>query len=125
VDDFVLRLDRISKSFGGLRVLNNLDMQVGREEMVGLIGPNGAGKSTVFNVITSFYKPESGHVIFLGSDITGKNTRKVCHLGISRTYQLVRTFLKMTALENVWFPLSTVGLDLKKASNPNVWKSWN
>jgi branched-chain amino acid transport system ATP-binding protein len=104
VGEVVLKLEKINKSFGGLRVLNTLDMQVEKEELVGLIGPNGAGKSTVFNVITSFYKPESGHVIFLGKDITGRNTRKVCHLGISRTYQLVRTFLKMTALENVMVP---------------------
>lgn len=79
----------------------DLDMSVEQEEMVGLIGPNGAGKSTVFNVITSIYKPESGDIYFLGKKITGLAPHKICHLGISRTYQLVRTFLKMTVLENV------------------------
>jgi branched-chain amino acid transport system ATP-binding protein len=96
----VLYLDKICKSFGGLHVLVDLDVSVGREEMAGLIGPNGAGKSTVFNIITSIYKPESGDVYFLGKKITGLAPHRVCHMGISRTYQLVKTFLKMTALEN-------------------------
>jgi branched-chain amino acid transport system ATP-binding protein len=98
--DAVLSLDKICKSFGGLHVLVDLDMNVEGEEMVGLIGPNGAGKSTVFNIITSIYKPESGDVYFQGKKITGLAPHRVCHLGISRTYQLVKTFLKMTVLEN-------------------------
>ena len=100
-ENIVLSLEKVCKSFGGLHVLVNLDMQVEKEEMLGLIGPNGAGKSTVFNVITSFYKPEKGDVFFLGKKITGFPPYKICHLGISRTYQLVKTFLKMTAFENV------------------------
>jgi len=99
-DNTVLFLDKVCKSFGGLQVLVDLDMSVGKEEMVGLIGPNGAGKSTVFNIITSIYKPESGNVYFLGKKITGLAPHRICHLGISRTYQLVKTFLKMTVLEN-------------------------
>jgi branched-chain amino acid transport system ATP-binding protein len=97
----VLQLNKVCKSFGGLRVLVDLDIRVGREEMVGLIGPNGAGKSTVFNVITGLYRPEHGEVYFLGKNITGMAPYKICHRGIARTYQLVKTFLKMTALENV------------------------
>lgn len=100
-DKSVLFLDKVYKSFGGLQVLVDLNMHVGQGEMVGLIGPNGAGKTTVFNVITSFYKPERGDVYFLGKNITGVPPYKVCHLGISRTYQLVKTFLKMTVMENV------------------------
>jgi len=96
----VLYLDKICKSYGGLHVLVDLDISVGREEMAGLIGPNGAGKSTVFNIINSIYKPDSGDVYFLGKKITGLAPYKVCHMGISRTYQLVKTFLKMTVLEN-------------------------
>jgi branched-chain amino acid transport system ATP-binding protein len=96
----VLLLDKICKSFGGLQVLVDLDMSVGKEEMVGLIGPNGAGKSTVFNVITSIYKPDRGDIYFLGKKITGMSPHSICHQGISRTYQLVKTFLKMTVLEN-------------------------
>jgi len=97
----VLRLDKICKSFGGLQVLVDLDMNVKQEEMLGLIGPNGAGKSTVFNIITSIYKPERGDIYFRGKKITGMAPHKVCHWGISRTYQLVKTFLEMTVLENV------------------------
>jgi branched-chain amino acid transport system ATP-binding protein len=100
MDNTVLYLDKICKSFGGLHVLVDLDISIGREEMVGLIGPNGAGKSTVFNVITSFYKPERGDVYFQGKKITDLAPHRICHLGISRTYQLVKVFLKMTVLEN-------------------------
>jgi len=97
----VLHLDKICKSFGGLQVVVDLDMSVEQEEMVGLIGPNGAGKTTVFNLITSIYKPDRGDIYFLGRKITALAPHKICHLGISRTYQLVKTFLKMTVLENV------------------------
>jgi branched-chain amino acid transport system ATP-binding protein len=100
MDNTVLYLDKICKSFGGLHVLVDLDISIGKEEMVGLIGPNGAGKSTVFNVITSFYKPERGDVYFQGKKITDLAPHRICHLGISRTYQLVKVFLKMTVLEN-------------------------
>jgi branched-chain amino acid transport system ATP-binding protein len=98
--DAVLYLGNIHKSFGGLKVLVDLEMHVGKDEMVGLIGPNGAGKSTVFNIITALYKPERGDVYFMGKNITGLASDKICHLGISRTYQLVKTFLKMTVFEN-------------------------
>lgn len=97
----LLCLQGIYKSFGGLHVLKDLDLTVGREELAGLIGPNGAGKSTTFNIITSFYKPSKGAVIFNGEDITQSSAHRICHMGIARTFQLVKTFLKMTVLENV------------------------
>jgi branched-chain amino acid transport system ATP-binding protein len=97
----VLRLEKISKSFGGLQVLVDIDLTVDKEEIVGLIGPNGAGKSTLFNVITSLYRPNAGDVYLQGKKITGMAPHKVCHLGIARTFQLVKTFLKMTVFENV------------------------
>jgi branched-chain amino acid transport system ATP-binding protein len=97
----VLSLDRICKSFGGLQVLVDVDMILGQDEIVGLIGPNGAGKTTLFNVITSIYKPDRGDVYLLGHNITGFAPHKVCHMGIARTFQLVKAFLKMTVLENV------------------------
>jgi branched-chain amino acid transport system ATP-binding protein len=100
-DTAILFLDKICKSFGGLRVLVDLDIAVENEEMVGLIGPNGAGKSTVFNVITSVYKPEAGDVYFLGKKITAVPPHRICHQGIARTYQLTKTFQKMTTFENV------------------------
>lgn len=99
-DNTVLYLDGIYKSFGGLKVLENLDINVGYDEIVGLIGPNGAGKSTLFNVITAFYKPDQGNVYLKGEDVTGISPAKICHMGIARTFQLVKTFLKMTVFEN-------------------------
>lgn len=97
----VLRVEKITKSFGGLNVLNDVDFSIERGELVGLIGPNGAGKSTLFNVITSLYAPDMGDVYLNGKKITGIPPYKLCHLGIARTFQLVKTFLSMTALENV------------------------
>jgi branched-chain amino acid transport system ATP-binding protein len=96
----VLQLTRVSKNFGGLQVVSHLDMHVGRGELVGLIGPNGAGKSTVFNLITSIYKPDDGTITLSGQDITGMAPHKICRLGVARTFQLVRAFLKLTALDN-------------------------
>jgi len=96
----VLSLDGICKSFGGLQVLTEVDLGLEQDEIVGLIGPNGAGKSTLFNVITSIYKPDRGDVYLQGQKITGLAPHKVCHMGISRTFQLVKAFLKMTVLEN-------------------------
>lgn len=96
----VIRLDKICKNFGGLQVLSDVDLEVNQSEIVGLIGPNGAGKSTLFNVMTSFYRPDRGEIYLLGKKITGLPTHKICRMGISRTFQLVKTFLKMTVLEN-------------------------
>jgi branched-chain amino acid transport system ATP-binding protein len=100
-DNAVLRLEKVCKSFGGLQVLANVDLSVAEEEIVGLIGPNGAGKSTLFNVITSFYACDAGDIFLRGECITGLAPHKVCHKGIARTFQLVKTFLKMTVFENV------------------------
>jgi branched-chain amino acid transport system ATP-binding protein len=97
----ILRLDKVSKNFGGLQVLIDIDLTVNKKEIVGLIGPNGAGKSTLFNVVTSFYRPDRGDVYLKGHKITGLAPHKVCHLGIARTFQLVKTFLKMTVFENI------------------------
>lgn len=97
----VLEVRKISKSFGGLRALSNVDFSLAERQIVGLIGPNGAGKSTIFNIITSIYKPDSGEIFYKGKKITNKKPDQICKMGISRTYQLVRTFLSMTALNNV------------------------
>lgn len=99
-ENAVLHLDKISKSFGGLQVLSDVDINLEQEEFMGLIGPNGAGKSTLFNVITSIYKPDRGDVFLHGQKITGLSPHKICHMGIARTFQLTKTFLKMTVLGN-------------------------
>jgi branched-chain amino acid transport system ATP-binding protein len=103
----MLELKQISKNFGGLRALSNVNLTIHEGEVVGLIGPNGSGKSTAFNVITGVFPPTSGHVIFRGEDITRLPSFKVAKRGMARTFQLVRPFLHLSTLDNVvagcWF----------------------
>jgi len=96
-----LRAAKLSKSFGGLRVLNKIDFEVHQGEILGLIGPNGSGKTTLFNLITGFLKPNSGRILFEDKDISGDQTHLICQMGIARTFQLVKPFPHMTALQNV------------------------
>jgi branched-chain amino acid transport system ATP-binding protein len=97
----VLSLDRLSLSFGGLRAITELDLQIGDREVVSVIGPNGAGKTTVFNVITGVYDPSSGDVRFLGQSIAGQSPHRIAQRGIARTFQSLRLFLNMSVIENV------------------------
>ena len=92
---------RVSKNFGGLRALDEVDFAVEKGETVGLIGANGAGKTTLFNLIGGVYSPSSGHIKFKGEDITGMKPYQVCRRGIGRTFQVVKPFLNMTVLKNV------------------------
>ena len=94
-------LDQLSLSFGGLRALSDLDLQVDDREIVSLIGPNGAGKTTVFNVITGVYQPSGGDVRFAGQSIAGQAPHRIARLGIARTFQSLRLFLNMSVIENV------------------------
>jgi branched-chain amino acid transport system ATP-binding protein len=96
-----LEVGNLSKSFGGLQVLSNVNFEVHQGEILGLIGPNGSGKTTLFNLITGFLKPNTGKIIFEGEDITGAQSHHVCQIGIARTFQLVKPFVHMTALQNV------------------------
>lgn len=97
----MLRGVKLTKQFGGLVAVRNLDFFVDEKEIVGLIGPNGAGKTTVFNLISGVYRPTSGKIEFMGIDITKMSPNKICKVGIARTYQIVRPFPNMTVLENV------------------------
>jgi len=97
----VLSLDRLSLSFGGLRAITELDLQVGDGEVVSVIGPNGAGKTTIFNVITGVYEPSSGDVRFVGQSIAGQSPHRIAQRGIARTFQSLRLFLNMSVIENV------------------------
>jgi branched-chain amino acid transport system ATP-binding protein len=96
----LLEVDGVSKHFGGLYALNELDLHVDEGEIVSVIGPNGAGKSTVFNVITGLYTPDAGDVRFRGESIIGRLPSQVTKLGIARTFQNVKLFPNMTVLEN-------------------------
>ena len=97
----LLELQKITKSFGGLKAIDNLDLDVSRGEIVGLIGPNGAGKTTVFNIITGIHRPTAGRVIFKGEDITGLRPDQVAAKGLVRTFQANVLFRNLTVLENV------------------------
>jgi ABC-type branched-subunit amino acid transport system ATPase component len=97
----VLELRKVSKSFGGLLVLDDLDLAVNEREIVSLIGPNGAGKTTVFNVITGVYPPEQGDILLDGKSITGLAPYRITKRGVARTFQTLRLFLNMTVKENV------------------------
>ncbi len=97
----LLDVDHVSKSFGGLAAVRDLSLFVDRGDTLGLIGPNGAGKTTLFNLITGFYKPDSGSVSFKGRKISGLKPYRVTKSGIARTFQIVRPFSRMSVIENV------------------------
>lgn len=97
----LLEVERLSKSFGGLRATNDVSFEVNEGEIVSIIGPNGAGKSTVFNLITGVYRPDSGDVRFEGKSVVGLKPNQIVDRGIARTFQNLRLFTNMTVLENV------------------------
>ena len=100
-NDKILRLNGVTKRFGGLIADNDVTSHVSAREIVGLIGPNGAGKTTLFNCISGIYAPEEGRIEFMGADITGKPANEVCNSRIARTFQIERVFKEQTGLENV------------------------
>jgi branched-chain amino acid transport system ATP-binding protein len=97
----LFELKGLEKSFGGLLVVDRLDLHVDKGEIVSLIGPNGAGKTTVFNLVTGLYAPDAGEILFEGRNIAGLAPHKITKLGIARTFQTLRLFLNMTVKENV------------------------
>jgi branched-chain amino acid transport system ATP-binding protein len=101
VEDVLLSTESLRKEFGGLVAVNNVDFAVPRGAIVSLIGPNGAGKTTFFNMLTGVYKPTAGRVLFDGGDVTGRPPHQITERGIGRTFQNIRLFREMTALENV------------------------
>ena len=97
----LLELKGVSKAFGGLQVISNLDFHVDENEIVSVIGPNGAGKTTLFNLVTGVYTPDRGEIIFEGESIVGLPPNRITRKGIARTFQTLRLFLNMTVKENV------------------------
>lgn len=97
----LLKINHLSKSFGNVAAVNNLDFEVEKREILGIIGPNGAGKTTTFNLITGEIRPDKGEVLFDGKNVTHDPTFSKCRMGIARTYQIPRPFLNMTVLENL------------------------
>jgi branched-chain amino acid transport system ATP-binding protein len=101
----MLAVSGVAISFGGIKALNDASLTVQRGEFLGIIGPNGAGKTTLFNVITGVLRAHSGSVRYLGQELLGLSPDRICRLGVARTYQKVRPFPRLTALENVMIPI--------------------
>jgi branched-chain amino acid transport system ATP-binding protein len=109
----LLKCTEVSKRFGGLQALKNVDFTVNDGEIAGLVGPNGSGKSTLLNLISGVYKPDSGQIQFSGEDISSLPPYKICAKGITKTAQIVQSFPEMTAEENV---LTSVLFNEKKSA---------
>ena len=97
----LLEVEHLIKAFGGLLAINDVSFNVEEGEILGLIGPNGSGKTTTFNCINQFFPVSSGDILFKGKSIIGLKTHQICHLGIGRTFQIVKPLAQMTVLENV------------------------
>lgn len=115
MSDTLLKIENISLSFGGVKALNNVDLEVRRGEILGLIGPNGAGKTSLINCITKFYYPEKGKIYFEDKDITRLPIHRTTQIGIARTFQKSELYLTMTILDN----LMTARHTLMKHSAPS------
>ena len=96
----LLTVEGLRKEFGGLLAVNDVDFEIPEKAIVSLIGPNGAGKTTFFNMLTGVYKPTAGRIVLGGEDVTGKPPHAITERGIGRTFQNIRLFQNMTALEN-------------------------
>lgn len=97
----ILKADKMTKRFGGLVAVNSLDVEIKDNSIHSIIGPNGAGKTTFFNCVTGFYQPEGGAIIFDKRSVVGLSPDRIVHRGISRTYQNIRLFPNLTAMENI------------------------
>ena len=97
----VLQAKHLGITFGGLKAVDDFNLEIGEKELVGLIGPNGAGKTTVFNLLTGVYQPTSGSYFLCGKKMNGKKTHQVVQAGIARTFQNIRLFKSMTVIEKV------------------------
>lgn len=120
--DPILLVQNVSKRFGGVEALKDVNLKVERGSITGLIGPNGSGKSTLFNIITGFYKPDSGSVFFEGRRIDGLNPNEIYDMGIARTFQIPRLFSSLTILENMM--LSPKGQKGEKLFRAPFRKEW-
>ena len=97
----ILRVDHISKNFGGLKALHDINIDVTSGEIFGIIGPNGAGKTTLFNMITGFYPSSEGKIFLFDQDVTGRSIDVYCKRGIARTFQNIRVFSAMSVIDNL------------------------
>ncbi|HEX9838002.1 MAG TPA: ABC transporter ATP-binding protein [Anaerolineales bacterium] len=116
----LLHTDRVSRRFGGIQAVKDCNVSVQTGSITGLIGPNGSGKTTLFNLITGVYIPDEGEIFFEGKKITNLPPSKICHQGLSRTFQITRLFWEMTVLENMIVPIRQVGF--RSLLGPNMFR---
>ena len=101
----ILKMEEVSKAFGGVKALENVSVEVYPGDILGIIGPNGSGKTTIVNSITGFIKPTSGRVYFKKNDITGMKPHKIADMGVTRTFQIMRPYYSLPAYKNLVIPL--------------------
>lgn len=122
MNEFVLEVEAVGKSFGGLQAVADVSFRVRRGDIYGVIGPNGAGKSTLFNLIAGVIRPTTGRISFMGRDVTNLPAYKKCRLGMGRTFQAAQSFAHHTVEENLlaaaFAPASSVGAWLRMRSRP-------
>ena len=99
--DVILKTENLGISFGGLKAVQDVNIEIKKKQLYGLVGPNGAGKTTVFNMLTGVYRPTTGQIYLDGENITGKSQETINHKGIARTFQNIRLFNNMTVIRNV------------------------
>lgn len=101
MSEIILKTENLGISFGGLKAVQNVNIEIKKKQLYGLVGPNGAGKTTVFNILTGVYQPTTGKFYLCGEDLTGKKQEAINHKGIARTFQNIRLFNNMTVIRNV------------------------
>jgi branched-chain amino acid transport system ATP-binding protein len=115
-----LELSSVSKSFRGLKAISHVSLSIKQNEILGLIGPNGAGKTTLFNLVTGFLRPDSGRIEFIGESLVGLAPHRICKMGVTRTFQIVKPFTHLTTLENVAVGCYNSSDDIKEVEE----KAW-
>lgn len=116
----ILQIRDVSKAFGGIQALYNINFDVMEGDILGIIGPNGAGKTTLFNIISGFMRPDSGQVLLYNADITKLNATEICRKGIARTFQLAKPLKELTVWQNVTMGALRNAGNLKEASRAAV-----
>jgi branched-chain amino acid transport system permease protein len=122
--DVLLRVEKLSKSFAGVRALDRVDLVVRQGEVLGLLGPNGSGKSTLINVVSGYYRPEAGRLVFAGEDLAQEPAHRIARAGIARTFQIPRPFANMSVLENAALPAMFGGPALDRAAAEREAQRW-
>lgn len=118
MSDIILSTSGLTKHFGGFTAVNNVDLQIKRGSIHALIGPNGAGKTTCFNLLTKFFAPSRGKIVYNGRDVTGRKPAEVARLGLVRSFQISAVFPKLTARNNI-----RIALQRKRGNSFDFWRS--